>query len=54
MAENGFVEDYEVQLKRKDGSPVWVSTHSHYYRGPDGNIPGLEGVFRDIGRPETG
>ena len=46
----GYIEDYEVQLKRKDGPPVWVSTHSHYYRGPDGSIAGIEGVFRDISR----
>jgi PAS domain S-box-containing protein len=50
LVEKGYLEDYEVQLKRKDGSPVWVSTYSHYYRGPDGNIAGIEGVFRDISR----
>jgi PAS domain S-box-containing protein len=50
LAGKGYIEDYEVQLKRKDGTPVWVSTHSHYYQGPDGSRAGVEGVFRDISR----
>jgi len=50
LAEKGYIEDYEVQLKRKDGTPVWVSTYSHHYLGPDGGIAGIEGVFRDIRR----
>jgi len=50
LSEKGVIEDYEVQLKRKDGSPVWVSTHSHYYRGPGGQIAGVEGIYRDISR----
>ena len=50
LAEKGYVENYEVQLKRKDGSPVWVSTNSHYYRAPEGSIAGIEGMFRDISR----
>jgi PAS domain S-box-containing protein len=50
IAEKGYIEDYEVQLKRKDGSPVWVSTYSHYHRDTGGSIAGVEGVFRDISR----
>ncbi|MFA4861243.1 cache domain-containing protein [Methanoregula sp.] len=48
LSEKGYLEDYEVQLKRKDGTPIWVSTHTHYYTGPDGKIAGIEGIFRDI------
>ncbi|WP_321504864.1 PAS domain S-box protein [uncultured Methanoregula sp.] len=50
LSKKGKIEDYEVQLKRKDGTPVWVSTNSHYYLGPDGSITGVEGVYRDISR----
>jgi len=48
MKKNGFVEDYEVDLKRKDGSVVSVSTDSHYYFDVSGNPLGVEGIFRDI------
>jgi len=48
MKKNGFVEDYEVGLKRKDGSVVTVSTDSHYYFDVSGNPLGVEGIFRDI------
>jgi PAS domain S-box-containing protein len=45
---NGKVTDYEVQLKRKDGTPVLVATSSHLYRDPAGKVLGIEGTFRDI------
>jgi len=45
---NGSVKDYEVTLKRRDGTPVTVSTSSHYYYDKEGNIEGVEGIFIDI------
>jgi len=45
---DGVVHDYEVLLVRKDGTPVSVSTTSSYYHDKDGNVLGVEGVFRDI------
>jgi len=45
---NGKVTDYEVHLRRKDGSAVLVATSSHLYHDPAGNILGVEGTFRDI------
>jgi PAS domain S-box-containing protein len=47
MAE-GVVRDYEVTLRRKDGSPIQVATTSNFYRDAVGNILGVEGIFRDI------
>jgi len=44
----GKVTDYETYLKKKDGSPVIVSTSSHFYYDDEGNIAGVEGVVRDI------
>ena len=48
IEEKGSIEDSEVQLKKKDGTPLWVSTSSHYYRDESGAIAGIEGIFRDI------
>jgi len=44
----GTIKDYEVTLKRRDGTPVTVSTSSHYYYDKEGNIAGVEGIFVDI------
>ncbi|PWR72964.1 PAS domain S-box protein [Methanospirillum stamsii] len=48
MKENGSVTNYEVQLKKKDGTPITVLTSSHYYYDHQGNYVGIEGIFRDI------
>ncbi len=48
LNEHGEVRDYEVVLKHKDGSPVFVSTSSRLYRDEAGNVQGVEGTFRDI------
>jgi PAS domain S-box-containing protein len=48
IAANGSVTDYEIVLKRKDGSPVYVSANSHIYYDKDGTILGIEGIVRDI------
>lgn len=44
----GYLDGYEVTLKRKDGTPVPVATSTHLLYGPDGSFAGVEGVFRDI------
>jgi PAS domain S-box-containing protein len=48
LKREGVVRDYEVVLVRKDGTPVHVSTTVSYYYDKDGNILGVEGIFRDI------
>lgn len=48
LKKRGSVYNYETTLKRKDGSPVHVSTNSHYYYLKDGTLAGVEGNFRDI------
>jgi len=45
---DGFVADFEVVLKRKDGEPVLVATSSGFYRDEEGMVLGVEGIFRDI------
>ncbi len=48
MERDGFVRDYEVVLVHEDGSSVPVSVTSSYYHDEDGQILGVEGIFRDI------
>jgi len=44
----GNLKDYEIALKKKDGSPLVISDTSHYYYEKEGNITGVEGIFVDI------
>jgi PAS domain S-box-containing protein len=49
LESTGKVTNYEVDLRRNDGSTVKVSTSSHYFYKPDTKTPaGIEGIFRDI------
>jgi PAS domain S-box-containing protein len=48
IAERGFVTDFEVKLRRRDGTPVLVSTSSHQYFDESRNLLGIEGILRDI------
>jgi len=44
----GAVTDYEIELRYGDMGSVWVSTNSHFIYSEQGNILGIEGMFRDI------
>jgi len=44
----GSVRDYEIELRRKDGSTVFAAVSSHLYYNPDGTVAGIEGILRDI------
>ena len=48
LYEKGFVRDYEITLKHKNGTPVYVSTNSHLNCNESGAILGVEGILRDI------
>jgi PAS domain S-box-containing protein len=48
LKKHGKVTNYEVTLKRKDGSPVNVSTNSQFFFDKNGNLLGIEGIFNDI------
>jgi PAS domain S-box-containing protein len=48
MEASGFVSDYEVKLKRRDGSFIYAAATSHFYYGPNGERLGVEGVCRNI------
>lgn len=46
----GEVENHEILLRHKDGSPVWVSINAHYYYTDDGKVAGIEGTTRNVTR----
>ena len=48
LRKDGVVRDYELTLKKKDGSPLSVSVTSSFRKDDHGNILGVEGVIRDI------
>jgi len=48
IQKNGFVSNYEVTLKKRDGSPIRVSTNSHLYYDVSGQVAGVEGTLRDV------
>ena len=47
---DGFVADYETQLKKSDGTIVYVSITANTRKDRDGKVSGYEGVIRDITR----
>ena len=48
LSREGYVRDYELLLKRKDGSPVSASLSAHFIRGAGRRITGIAGILRDI------
>jgi len=45
---HGSVKNYEVELKKKDWSSLFVSTNSHLYYDETGAIAGIVGIYHDI------
>ncbi len=48
LRRQGYVKDFELRARRRDGSVVWVSTSAVFYTDERGDILGVEGVARDI------
>jgi len=48
IRKDGVVRDYEITLKKKDGSPLSVALTSSFRKDDQGNILGVDGIFRDI------
>ena len=47
-AAHGRIFGYKIELRRKDGTAVWVSSNAHVVRDQDGKVIGVEGMTRDI------
>ncbi len=48
IQKEGFLDNEEIRVRKKDGTPFVVSVSSHFYYDDDGNIAGVEGIFKDI------
>ena len=48
ISRNGFVKDRELPLRKKDGTPIWVSVTANVERDDEGNIRWIDGVLEDI------
>ena len=45
---NGSVTNFEITLKAKDGTPIYIQTSSHLYYNEQNEVMGTEGILRDI------
>jgi PAS domain S-box-containing protein len=48
ISRNGFVKDRELPLRKKDGTPIWVSVTANVECDDEGNIRWIDGVLEDI------
>lgn len=48
IAQEGFTKDFEVQLKKKDGTPIDVLITGSVRRNESGEIIGYEGIIKNI------
>ena len=48
LARNGFLRDYEILVKKKDGTHVYASLVASILTDPDGRARGISGTLRDI------
>ncbi len=48
LNKKGMLEGFEVHLKKKDGTPVWIATSTRIYYDDQNNPAGVEGILRDI------
>ncbi|MEA2101057.1 MAG: PAS domain S-box protein [Thermodesulfobacteriota bacterium] len=48
LENKGTLEDIEIQLKRRDGSLIWVKNKAHIVRDEEGKVVCYEGILEDI------
>jgi two-component system, sensor histidine kinase and response regulator len=48
LSAGGRLVDYEMRLKRRDGSPMVFSSNIRFFYDVHGKVAGVEGVLRDI------
>jgi len=48
IEKEGFVKDFEVDFKKKNGETITILLTAHVLRGPDGEVIGYEGLNIDI------
>ena len=53
LISKGFVKNFQIQLKKKDGSLFWVSLTANAIKDINGNILYFEGAVQDITEQKT-
>jgi PAS domain S-box-containing protein len=48
IGKQGFVESFEVEMKKKEGSTLWVAASARLSLDKEGNVLGVDGIARDI------
>lgn len=48
IREKGYVRDYEVRFRKKDGARINCLLTSTYWQSEDGDVLGYQGIIRDI------
>ncbi len=48
LLRRGHLRDYEVRLKKRDGTPIYASVNATAHSGPDGEVAWIDGVIEDI------
>jgi PAS domain S-box-containing protein len=48
LSKNGFLRDYEILMKKKDGTQTYESLTASILTDPDGRACGISGTLRDI------
>ncbi len=48
LVSRGFVQNYVLQLRKKDGTPAFASINAHVLYGADGKPDGISGTIRNI------
>ena len=48
ILKDGFVKNFEVMMKKKDGVQIWISNTSYIRYGPDGAVLWIDGFLEDI------
>ncbi|MGD0001276.1 MAG: PAS domain S-box protein [Bryobacteraceae bacterium] len=53
LEERDVIRGHECQLRRRDGTPIWVSLNSRRVCGEDGQVLYIEGFVEDIAARKT-
>jgi len=48
LLKDGYVDNFEAQLKRKDNSVIWVSTNAKIIKDEKSDFRSVEGITRDV------
>ena len=48
LGRDGFVNNFEARVRRKDGSVIWLSTNAKPLSDENGALIGVEGISRDV------